>query len=179
MLQPCVSRCSLRSLPKIICCITTTFNVRLQQQFMGRRIRHGQNQRGNPTKTYCSWRDMIQRCTNPKVEQYPRYGGRGIRVCEEWLIFDNFFADMGFRPTPAHSLNRINNDGNYEPSNCAWATAKEQARNRRNSRVFEMNGRKATIAEWVELTGINYPTLYYRLIISGWTTQETFTTPVK
>jgi hypothetical protein len=83
-----------------------------------------------------SWYDMIQRCTNPKVEYYPDYGGRGIRVCERWLSFDAFLADMGIRPDGL-TLDRIDTNGDYEPGNCRWATRKEQSRNTRATRLTE------------------------------------------
>ena len=81
------------------------------------------------TKTYKSWANMIQRCTNSKSTWFHRYGGRGVVVCEEWLDFSNFYRDMGDRPTGL-SLDRIDNDGDYTPSNCKWSTPKEQANNR-------------------------------------------------
>lgn len=83
------------------------------------------------TREYNSWRSMMKRCNNPNDKAYNHYGGRGISVCERWRKFENFYADMGGRPD-GYSLDRINNNGNYEPSNCQWSTQKEQANNRRN-----------------------------------------------
>lgn len=89
-------------------------------------IRHGLFH----TRAWVSWNMMLQRCTNPKRDKYEYYGGRGIKVCERWLTFENFYADMGERPE-GWSLDRMDVNGNYEPGNCKWATKKEQANNRR------------------------------------------------
>ena len=97
-------------------------------------IKHGHCPwNGKPSPTYCSWDKMKQRCLNPNCPRFKDYGGRGIKVTERWQDFANFLADMGERP-PGKTLDRINNDGNYEPENCRWATPKEQIQNRRDQK---------------------------------------------
>jgi hypothetical protein len=83
------------------------------------------------TPIYRVWSEMVQRCTNPNNQHWSHYGGRGINVCDDWRDFVNFYRDMGDRPAPGHSIDRIDNDGNYEPSNCRWATKSVQNLNRR------------------------------------------------
>lgn len=107
------------------------------------------------TPTYRSWTSMRRRCDSPCMPSYPRYGGRGITVCDRWRdSFEAFIADMGERPSPDHSLDRIDNDGNYEPTNCRWATAKEQMRNRHNTHWITAGGETLSLAEWSERTGL-------------------------
>lgn len=93
---------------------------------------HGHSPKGAPTLTYRSWQSMISRCTYDTNASWEHYGGRGITVCERWRAFTNFLADMGERPE-GKTLDRIDPDGNYEPSNCRWATPTEQRANRRNA----------------------------------------------
>lgn len=90
--------------------------------------KHGHRGNPIPSPTYKSWNSMKQRCLNPKDQAYEKYGGRGIQVCERWMEFENFLADMGVRPEGT-SIDRIDNDGNYEPSNCKWSTRQQQNRN--------------------------------------------------
>lgn len=105
---------------------------------------------------------MIQRCTNKKNAAYKDYGGRGISVCERWSTFMNFYADMGSRP-PGATLDRIDNDADYSPENCRWATKKQQASNKRNSIKVEIEGKTLSLAGVRDETGIPLATLRYRL----------------
>ena len=118
------------------------------------------------TTTYNIWSSMMQRCGNPSAKDYHRYGGKGIKVCKDWQTFDGFFADMGHRPA-GMSLDRIDNDLGYNASNCRWANAKTQQRNKNNNRLITYAGRTATLAEWAEAKGINKNTLHARLV-KGW-----------
>lgn len=124
------------------------------------------------------WKHMIQRCTNPNYIRWKNYGGRGIRICDRWReSFEAFFADMGVRPSPSHSIDRIDNDGDYCPENCRWATPKEQANNKRSTRFLEYDGQSRRFSEWSKITGISIRVLHGRLR-RGWTAHETLTTPL-
>jgi len=102
-------------------------------------LRHGHATRNGKSPTYNTWASMIKRCTNPNYKEFRYYGGRGVAVCERWRKFKNFLADMGVRPE-GRTLDRIDNNGNYEPSNCRWARAKQQSRNRRNITIIPGGG---------------------------------------
>jgi hypothetical protein len=125
-------------------------------------MKHGHARKGQVTKTYVCWTSMVERCTTPSCTVYPFYGGRGIGVCVRWDSFENFLADMGEVPE-GHTLERINNDDDYCPGNCRWATRTEQANNRRSTRYVEFRGRRQSVAEWAREFGLNYHAFYSRL----------------
>lgn len=126
---------------------------------------------------YYIWGLMIKRCTDPKDRGYPRYGGRGITVCERWRgSFEAFYADLGPRPSPEHSLDRKNNDKGYEPGNVRWATREEQARNKRNNRIVVLDGRSMTLVEAAERAGRDYQLVHSRLQ-HGWTLERALSQP--
>jgi hypothetical protein len=109
---------------------------------------------------------MIQRCTNPRVEKWEHYGGRGIMVCERWQSFDNFLADMGEKPAGL-TLDRENNEKGYEPDNCRWVTQSVQLQNRRTTRRWECCGLTGTLTEWAAAFNLNYYTARHRIITTG------------
>ena len=126
------------------------------------------------TPEYRAWINMKTRCNDPNTSEWHRYGGRGITICERWAEFNNFLADMGPRPRPGYSVDRVNFDGNYEPSNCRWADSKTQCRNMSVNRIVEINGKEMTLAEAVEITGVKYNTILYRLK-RGWPVERALT----
>lgn len=133
----------------------------LRSEMLAERSRtHGHTTGGKSTKIYRVWATMIQRCTTPTDQKYYAYGARGIRVCERWMTFENFLADMGERPE-GRSLDRIDNDGNYEPGNCRWATNIEQAGNTRQNRYVVVNGTRMCVTEAARVIGVKMPTLSY------------------
>ena len=130
------------------------------------------------TREHHIWLNMKYRCYKKTSQSYYRYGGRGITVCDRWLeSFENFLEDMGYSPSDKYSLDRINNDGNYEPSNCKWVTAKEQANNTSRTVFLEYNGVKKSLRYWEDITGISKATLYSRLQ-KGWSIEQIITTPL-
>lgn len=135
-------------------------------------ITHG----GTNTPLYQRWRAMLGRCEDPNHRAWKNYGGRGIEACAEWHDFSEFRADMGPGFAPHLELDRINPDGNYEPSNCRWATRVEQQNNRRNNHRVTWRGETRTVREWAHATGVNANTLLYRLR-RGWDIERALTTP--
>ena len=116
------------------------------------------------SREFAIWMGIRARCRNPRNGNYPRYGGRGIEVCDLWFdSFEAFYGDMGPRPSPKHSIDRIDNDGNYEPSNCRWADLKTQANNQSHNRVVTYRGQSMTLTEAAQASGIPVSTLGGRL----------------
>ncbi len=114
-------------------------------------------------KLYSVWKGMRQRCNTSTSPLYKYYGARGIKVCERWSRFESFLEDMGDRTAEGLSIDRINNDGNYEPSNCRWANQGEQMKNTRKTRFLEAHGKRMHMAAWARYLGINPATLHERL----------------
>lgn len=136
----------------------------------------GREQHGlSRTSEYKAWNKMIDRCTNPSSKSYVNYGGRGICVCDKWLTsFSAFINDIGRKPTPLHTLERKNNNGNYEPKNCKWATRDEQNKNTRFNVILEINGQRKCVSEWSRISGMSISGLRKRLA-SGMSPKEAIT----
>lgn len=131
------------------------------------------------TRTHNRWLSMIRRCSIPSDTAYVNYGERGIAVCCRWTdSFEAFLEDMGECPSDDHSIERRDNDGNYEPGNCEWATRKEQARNRRSSRIVTFNGASMCLATLADVCGVPYKTLHRRLS-RGLTVEDAVTRPLR
>jgi len=130
------------------------------------------------SKTYTAWKNMVRRCTSPNEKNYRYYGGRGIKVCKRWQKFMNFLEDMGEPPTQKHSIDRIDNDGNYCKANCRWVTSKINNRNRRNNHLISHGGKIQCVSAWAEELKINITTLRARLYLD-WSVEKALTTPVR
>jgi hypothetical protein len=139
-------------------------------------VTHGAARADSETPEYTAWRHMRERCSNPRDRHYPDYGGRGISVCAAWReSFEKFLADVGPRPGPGYSIDRIDNDGHYKPGNVRWATRSEQARNRRNNRIVTLNGESRCLADWCRITGLSFKCLQNRLN-RGWPVERALMT---
>ena len=131
------------------------------------------------TAEYRIWKHMRGRCLCPTDASFDRYGERGISICQQWIdSFDSFYSDMGPRPSPKHSIDRIDNSLGYTPENCRWATSTIQANNRRSNHLVTYNGKTHTITEWAQIVGIKQPTLRKRLR-NGWSIERALTTPLR
>lgn len=139
---------------------------------------HTSKERKKSASEYHAWSSMKTRCLNPNVHNYKRYGARGITVCERWADFQNFYADMGPKPSSKHSLERLDTNGNYEPKNCVWADAFQQASTRTNVRSIEAFGKIMTAAAWSRETGIPATVIRNRLD-SGWDVEKALSVSVR
>ncbi len=140
---------------------------------MDKRVKHGMY----GTRIYRIWAAMKRRCLNPNYHEYHLYGGRGIKVCNEWLGFVEFYKwamNNGYKDDL--SIDRINQDGNYEPNNCRWETCKRQANNRRSNLTIEYQGQTKPLKQWAEDLGLNYKMLYKRFKL-GWEPEDAFNIP--
>lgn len=145
-----------------------------------RKERHGHTGAWGKSPTYSSWAGMLARCFQPSNRAFKYYQARGITVCDRWKSFPNFLADMGIKPIEANTIDRINNDGNYEPGNCRWATRQQQANNRVTNVRFEYKGESLTFAELVRATGVSKELLKSRLLRGKggpWTVEAALSTP--
>ncbi len=129
---------------------------------------------------YPTWKKMRLRCRSQVNAAYANYGGRGIKICKRWDDFLIFAKDMGMKPSPTHTLDRINNDGNYSPKNCRWATKTQQANNRRTPRripkvFFDFNGKSLPLFKWAKLLGVNRSRLSQRIYVYKWPIEKALT----
>ena len=154
----------------------------LREILCKRNYRHGCTRHfGNinrRTPEYISWGAMVQRCTNPKHRFYGRYGGIGITICDRWLKFENFLADIGLRPSQEYSIGRNDNNLGYEPNNCKWMTPDEQVNNKSNSRYVTIGNETKSIAQWCRKLDID-PKVVHARIHRGRTLIEALLTPVE
>lgn len=160
-------------------------------QFPIRDVRHGDNRSCGCLKTqakhfshrltgapaYRRWQDMLTRCENTNSRSFKNYGGRGIKVCQRWRKFEHFLEDMG-SPKKGQTLERKDNEGDYSPDNCRWASRAEQAINKRNNRRFSFGGKTQTLAEWARETGLHHTTILARLKLN-WPLQKALTQPTR
>ncbi len=132
------------------------------------------------TKEWNTWVKVISRCTNPKCKNFKDYGGRGIKVCDEWLnSFEAFFEHIGYCPNPQMSIDRIDNEGHYEPGNVRWATKKQQNRNTRKTTKVILNGIAEPLADLCERLNVDHELVRHRFLKYGWTLGESLFTPPK
>lgn len=142
-----------------------------------RNFKYGDCIRFKEASEHGAWRNMKDHCLNSNNPMYKYYGKRGIKICNRWInSYKNFIKDMGYKPSPLYSLDRINVNGNYEPWNCRWATMKQQTSNRRNNRLFTYKGVTKHLDDWANESSIGFSTFKTR-IYRGWEFSKAFITP--
>lgn len=148
---------------------------RARETCIARNTTHGRS----ASPEYVSWLNMRARCVNPNNPAYARYGGRGIGVCDRWTdSFEAFLSDMGEKPSPKHSIERLDNSRGYDPDNCVWADDYQQSQNKRNNRMLTHDGQMLCISEWSRHTGVSVSLLLHRIDKLGWGVSRALTTPV-
>lgn len=130
------------------------------------------------TRIYKIWQNMLSRCKNKNIPRYKDYGKRGIKVCDRWQKFENFYTDMGECPENL-TLDRIDNDKGYFPENCKWSTRAEQVNNARSNIVIEYNNQQLNLSQWARKIGIKYTTLWNRIKKSNWCIEKALTEEIR
>lgn len=172
----CICSCGAEKLattPRLRSGDTNSCGCKTKEKMAAANARHGLSK----FPEYNSWTGLRERCRNPANKDWPNYGGRGITVCERWEDFENFMSDMGRRPGPKYSIERLDTNGPYAPGNCRWATAKEQCNNKRNTRVITAFGESKPITEWAERLGVTTAVIYGRIDRFGWPPEKAVSVP--
>ena len=153
---------------------TTSCGCYMKERAGESRLTHGETT-GGRSRVYVIWMNMVARCTNEHSSSWEYYGARGVKVCDRWRKFDQFFSDMGEPPTDHHSLDRKDTSGNYESGNCRWATMKAQQNNKTNNIRLTYCGQTKTISEWAEICGIKRATIRARIKVHRWPVDKALT----
>lgn len=145
-----------------------------KEMFSARSCTHNKSK----TITYSVWKGIRKRCLNSKDKNYHNYGGRGILICKRWDKYENFYSDMGERPSLGHTIARRDNNGNYEPENCRWALKKIQANNCRSNILITHSGLTLTVSEWADRSLVSYHTFWQRLYRLNWDIERALNDPL-
>lgn len=154
--------------------VSTSCGCVRKARFLESNTKHGKSR----SPMYRRWANIKSRCLNPNNNHYHSYGGRGIKICERWLEFAKFYKDVGEPPFPGAEIDRIDVNGNYEPSNFQWATRKQQNNNRRDTRFFTISGETKSLKDWCEHYNIKYGTVVNRVYVCGWDIETALTHPI-